>query len=413
MKKIKVVIGKNFGDEGKGAVVNSLCKEEKTIVIRHNGGAQAGHTVEEGLFRFVFHQLGSGTLKGVPTYWANTFIPDLFKLEEEIKGFLMEKNKLTHEKVMENYFFMSQKPVIFASPECFCTLIFDVLLNSLIEEVRSDKKHGSCGMGIFESLLRNKNESFCFRLKDLQCYEIQDIIEKLRHIRDDYTLPRIECLKKECTENIRKFEESQWMSLILDDVLLCNVAKDMFLNFHNYIKLQEWDNIKENYQIFLFENAQGLMLDKHNMDYFPHLTPSNTGLYNIAKLFRSDDDKYEVEVIYVTRTYVTRHGAGRLDFECEKNEISSIIVDKTNIPNCWQDSLRFAKHPEGSMFWKYIKNDLDNIKDLNCFCFISIKIQVNHLDETNGKVIFSNSEMELEQFGKFCRENGNVQMICI
>ena len=55
MKEIKVVIGKNFGDEGKGATVHRLCKGKKALVVRHNGGAQAGHTVEDGRFRFVFH----------------------------------------------------------------------------------------------------------------------------------------------------------------------------------------------------------------------------------------------------------------------------------------------------------------------------------------------------------------------
>ena len=54
MKDIKVVIGKNFGDEGKGAAVYRLCQGKKAIVVRHNGGAQAGHTVEDGSFRFVF-----------------------------------------------------------------------------------------------------------------------------------------------------------------------------------------------------------------------------------------------------------------------------------------------------------------------------------------------------------------------
>ena len=60
MKEVKIVIGKNFGDEGKGAAVDRLCCDKNALVVRHNGGAQAGHTVEEGDFRFVFHQLGSG-----------------------------------------------------------------------------------------------------------------------------------------------------------------------------------------------------------------------------------------------------------------------------------------------------------------------------------------------------------------
>lgn len=57
---VKAVIGKNFGDEGKGQTVDLLCRESRgrnVLVLRHNGGAQAGHTVEDGAFRFVFLSL--------------------------------------------------------------------------------------------------------------------------------------------------------------------------------------------------------------------------------------------------------------------------------------------------------------------------------------------------------------------
>nr|MCR5633910.1 adenylosuccinate synthetase [Lachnospiraceae bacterium] len=47
MPIVRAVIGKNFGDEGKGLAVNYFCSQvPDTLVIKHNGGAQAGHTVE-------------------------------------------------------------------------------------------------------------------------------------------------------------------------------------------------------------------------------------------------------------------------------------------------------------------------------------------------------------------------------
>ena len=62
------VIGMNFGDEGKGFIVNNLCKEliiknNNLIVVRTNGGSQAGHTVEDKGVRHVFHHFGSGTFQ--------------------------------------------------------------------------------------------------------------------------------------------------------------------------------------------------------------------------------------------------------------------------------------------------------------------------------------------------------------
>ena len=57
---ICAVIGKNFGDEGKGLAVDYLSLQAKggpVLVIRHNGGAQSGHTVDLPDKRFVFHEL--------------------------------------------------------------------------------------------------------------------------------------------------------------------------------------------------------------------------------------------------------------------------------------------------------------------------------------------------------------------
>ena len=84
------VIGKNFGDEGKGLAVASLSRVgRKPLIIKHNGGAQAGHTVEdaEGAWRFVHHQIGAGAEYGTPTLFAETFMPDLYQLGKEVADF--------------------------------------------------------------------------------------------------------------------------------------------------------------------------------------------------------------------------------------------------------------------------------------------------------------------------------------
>jgi hypothetical protein len=81
------VIGNNYGDEGKGLAVDYLTLSGHNLVVRHNGGAQAGHTVDREDKRFVFHELSSGSFNGADTYWADTFYPDLYKLEDEINEF--------------------------------------------------------------------------------------------------------------------------------------------------------------------------------------------------------------------------------------------------------------------------------------------------------------------------------------
>ena len=72
MKKVKIVVGANYGDESKGLVTHQFCKDaihthDNTIVIFHNGSAQRGHTVDYNPdFRHVYHHFGCGTAEGLP-----------------------------------------------------------------------------------------------------------------------------------------------------------------------------------------------------------------------------------------------------------------------------------------------------------------------------------------------------------
>src|ERR1700721_2544919 len=86
MKKADIVIGSAFGDEGKGLITDYLCTHStaKTCVVRFNGGAQAGHTVEmpDGK-RHIFSHFGSGSFARTPTYLSSYFVcnPIIFKRE--------------------------------------------------------------------------------------------------------------------------------------------------------------------------------------------------------------------------------------------------------------------------------------------------------------------------------------------
>lgn len=400
MKEIKIVIGKNFGDEGKGAAVYRFCQGKNAIVVRHNGGAQAGHTVEDGSFRFVFHQLGSGSSLGCPTYWSATFLPDLLKLGDEVG----ELGSL----------FCG---TVYAHPDSACTTIYDVLLNSIAEQLRGSAKHGSCGMGIYETVLRGHKPEFVLQLKDIVNMEPTQLVEKLRLIRDRYAGRRLEeLLDTEKREDSFEQDIQSWLEIFYDDNVLWNAAEEMYHNLHEYVRLVEWKNIIEKYDTIVIEGAQGLMLDEDNEEYYPHLTPSHTGMYNIAALLgpitEKNETPYSIEIAYITRTYVTRHGAGRLDYECAREDINPDMLDLTNVPNLWQDALRYGKHPAGKEFFKYIERDLRHLDKSICQSELStgvaarlhITLYVTHLDETDGKILFVDRDMDFLEFQDFCRK---------
>ncbi|MCM1065696.1 MAG: adenylosuccinate synthetase [Eubacterium sp.] len=396
MVEVKAVIGKNFGDEGKGQTVDFLCGGKNALVLRHNGGAQSGHTVEEGDFRFVFHQLGSGSFQGCPTYWCRTFLPDLLKLGEEMTD--AEKAGMDIRTV-------------YAHPDCACVTVYDVLLNSLKEQLRGKDRHGSCGMGIFETVLRSREHSFALRLCDFESRDTHRILERLRHIRDHYAIPRLTELKNKYPSSFSLPGNAKWAELIGDDNVLYNSAEIMCENYGKYVTLADWPHMAAQYDTLIFENGQGLMLDWDNEEYAPHLTASHTGLKNVAELLNELEAgrkhiPYTLEIIYVSRTYVTRHGAGRLDHECAREAIHPAITDRTNVYNPWQDSLRYGRHPAGEDFFRYIRKDLEWLKLLPYRAF-SVALYLTHLDETRGKVLFSDGGMDLEAFRRYCMEESH------
>jgi len=435
MKTIKVVIGKNFGDEGKGAAVNRLCQGKTALVVRHNGGAQAGHTVEQQTFRFVFHQLGSGSLQGCPTYWSKTFLPDLLKLGEEVEDFCKTASEtMTTAQSSADYYRTTPntmtaaqssadcsaygstpvsvfRPIIYADPDCACVTIYDVLLNSLREELRGAQRHGSCGMGIFEAVLRTNNRKHALFLRDFHEANLAKIVSKLRSIRDGYTSVRLAELQANDPEQFLKPEIHAWEALIWDENVLCNAAEEMLENYRKYVIPASWKNLWKQYNTIIFENAQGLMLDWDNEEYSPHLTASHTGLKNVAALLQETEESikpsechqraFSMEIIYVSRTYMTRHGAGRLDYECSKEEINPQMTDLTNLPNPWQGSLRYAKHPSGDAFFHYIRQDLNFLPET---LHPLVTLQLTHLDETQGNILFSDGTRTLEEFAAYCEK---------
>lgn len=322
-KNIKVVIGANFGDEGKGLMTDYFCHQaalrgENCIVVCHNGGAQRGHTVDtpEGLHH-VFHHFGSGTFAGADTYLSEKFIlnPILFRQEwEELES-------------------MGYKPTVYLNSLCRVTTPFDMIINQILEESRSGGRHGSCGMGIFETVKRYE-EIYGYPARVLlEDYDNQNK-ESIESIRNTYLPKRFNELKIQ--------PDKEWEEIINQDGLIDQFLEDLkFMASH--VTICGDTNALEKYKNIVFEGGQGLLLDQNNTDYFPHLTPSNTGLKNPSEMILRLFPDANVEVCYVTRSYLTRHGSGRLDNECRKEEINSIMEDMTNIPNPHQGTLRYGK----------------------------------------------------------------------
>lgn len=368
---IKVVIGSNFGDEGKGLMADYFChqstKERKRCLnVLHNGGAQRGHTVslkmEIGIKTHVFRHFGAGTFAGADTYFVENFLLNPMMFRDEYA-------KLDYSLNDRN---------IFVSPFCRVTTPYDIIINQIIEESRGNKRHGSCGIGIYETTIRDVAN---FKFMTFATLGKDGIRNILKVIRDEY-LP----------ERLNGYDISDdWKAIIESDGLIEHFISDLEFMMQ---KVSVADNtILEDYDTVVFEGGQGLLLDQNNKEYFPHLTPSNTGSKNPLGILNdiSGIDGNDIEVCYVTRTYLTRHGAGRIDNECDKRDICPDMEDATNVPNEFQGSLRYAKM-DVSKLKKRILDDFEPFRKIGA----KLSLAVTHTNES--ELFVSNEKADYQEF---------------
>ena len=384
------VIGKNFGDEGKGFTCSRLASSLKNaLIIKHNGGGQAGHTVEdpEGKWRFIHHQIGAGAEYHVPTLFADSFMPDLFQLGKEVKDFT------------ELFGF---QPILYSEKNARVTTIDDVLLNMGAELARGKNRHGSCGMGIEECVQRNA-AGYGITVEELAIWSNQELLDRLKHIRKEYTERRAKILGIQAS--------NPYYEMLNNETVLENFVEEVKENVKLLSLVDADRKWLEEFQHLIFETGQGLLLDQDYEAYAPHLTSSKTGIHNPAIFLEKRGLSLE-EAIYVTRPYVTRHGNGPLPCEVDRSELPGVGEDLTNQPNEWQGTLRYAKHESLEAFFAPVLRDRDSI---NCLERMGetkrpdlpkLVILVTQLSETGNQLYFDEGNIPFETIQKAGEELG-------
>lgn len=402
---IKVIVGSSYGDEGKGLATNYF-SDNNTLNVLYNGGPQRGHTVEllDGT-RHVFHHFGSGTFKGADTYFDEDFLVNP-------ADFVREYNELKS---------LGYNPKVFISSKCRVITLYDIMINQIIEKARGNDRNGSCGMGIWETIDRYNKTIINDRFGVLVNGVFDDDQEEI----DQNLLCFVESCREYVTERFEGIEDS-WESNALTDEyaaltggvippeyqeLLDN--EDLvshYLNDFEEMKkivtiVDDYKELFKNYNNIVFEGAQGLRLSEDNTVEAWHTTASLTG--SKIPMERIKDLNYDsCEVVYITRSYITRHGAGNLEGECNKSEINPDIIDKTNEPNDYQGSIRYAKMNLGKLI-HYITDDekksgIFNNPKVNKSIFIT------HLNYTNnmiGKFTVEEFKKEHPFYKVYCSDN--------
>ncbi len=306
-KKAILVIGAGFGDEGKGLATDYFCrKNEEPLVIRFNGGHQAGHTVvDPNGFRHVFSNFGAGTLAGAPTYWSKycTVSP----------GSIVEEHKAL----------VSYYPKLYIDNLCPVVTHYDVYYNRLSEQ---KNQHGSCGLGFGATVKRHTETPYKLFAGDLVYPFVVE--QKLKSIRQHYEqLGSVHATSYDYdTEDKRFFEAINAFKPLVTFVSEEDIMSSDFFNFSTYI----------------FEGAQGILLDMDH-GFFPHVTRSNTTSKNAMKIINRRLKKVlkdrNIETYYITRCYQTRHGNGPMSNESKPIDLKN-NEEETNVFNAFQGQFK-------------------------------------------------------------------------
>ncbi len=306
-RRAQAVIGACWGDEGKGLLTDALARPD-TLVVRFNGGAQAGHTVvaPDGR-RHVFHGVGSGTFRGAATFLSRFHV----------------HNPLLHGEEVAQLRRLGLALRVIADPRGMVTTPWDMMLNQMAEETRGAERHGSCGMGLNETVTRTQAG---FALTAGQLGDAAALREVLHGIRARWVPQRLDAL------GLRPSPD--WLAR-LDSAGVWDAFMDAARAFAAEVP-RATNAIAAHSGPVLFEGAQGLLLDAEHR-WFPHVTRSRTGLTNVATLAQ-EAGIGALDVTYVTRAYATRHGAGPFP-----REVDASYPDVTNVPNPWQGTLRFGE----------------------------------------------------------------------
>ena len=283
-KNVDVVFGLQWGDEGKGKIVDYLTPHYD-VVARFQGGANAGHTIKVGQKSYVLHIIPSGIFHhNVTNFIGNGVVVDPVILQDEIDSLINELQ-------------INPYGNLFISHKASLILPTHRMLDAAYESAKGAVKIGSTLKGIgpaYTDKIARKGLRFC----DIKTTEFRRKYDELKnqHLRIARSLGfNIESFKiGDC--NLKEFEK-KWFDAIYELKKVSIVNGEYWLN----------EILDDGYKV-LAEGAQGTMLD---IDFgtYPFVTSSNTAIGGVCTGLGIPASAIN-RVYGITKAYCTRVGEG-------------------------------------------------------------------------------------------------------
>ncbi|HSU72758.1 MAG TPA: adenylosuccinate synthase [Candidatus Binatia bacterium] len=321
------VIGMQWGDEGKGKIVDYLAQQHD-VVVRYAGGGNAGHTVVVNDDKFVLHLVPCGAVYGKTNVIGNGVVVNFDRLEEEVSDLNRRRQNACS---LENFRISERAHVI--TP-------YHLLLD-LAEEVAKSKRTGGAvgttmqGIGPAYQLKMGRTS---MRVVDLMEDSREELAERVNHLAADVTA-RVEALGispitvlQAMTANERAqkmtrgfqpyFSQENYVNQeqVLDSLLKHQNSFRPFVSDISYFLTEQSRQGKR----ILFEGAQGTLLDIDHGTY-PHVTSSNTTLGGVDTGTGTCLPKEHR--LGILKAYTTRVGNGEFPTE-DKDAFGKCLQDR-------------------------------------------------------------------------------------
>ena len=319
-----IVLDLGFGDAGKGLLTDYLVRQAAAgVVVRYNGGAQAGHNVVTPDGRHhTFAQFGAGSfVPGVKTFLSRHVVVHPAAL-------LVEGDILAEKDVPDAFarLRMSENALVITP--------FHQAANRIRELMRGDARHGSCGVGVGEAFEDSLAYDDSIRAGDL--LDPRTLRHKLAAIRERKAAELADlCAGQRMGGALaQEWQAFACEGLIEDWIAMVMRVGDLGLVAPDNL-LADWLGDTE---AAVFEGAQGILLDGER-GFHPYTTWSDCTARNAMGLLEEAATDAEVVKVGVLRSHAVRHGPGPLPTEVGK--LAALVPDHNQL-NDWQGAVRYG-----------------------------------------------------------------------
>ncbi len=286
MTSFNAALGGQWGDEGKAKIIDFLSKDYE-VIVRYQGGANAGHTVVLKGKKFIMHHLPSGIFNpGTTCVLGQGMVINLVTLADELKRISADES-------------ISKKILI--SQNAFLVLDYHIEIDKQMEESKG-AKIGTTFRGIGPAY-RDKVSRVGIRLEDFKFSGL--LKEKIN----------LAIKNNENWLNVSQYTEEKINHIIKKNDLVFQKFKNNVIDTAHFL-----NHLKD--EKVLFEGAQGAGLDI-DLGTYPYVTCSSSTSGGIAIGTGVPPNKL-TNVIGIFKAYVTRVGAGALPTKLSKKELETL-----------------------------------------------------------------------------------------